>query len=82
MDQGPDQGYFYMLSKSLCIDDNSEDEETARQEFEQTGLNLNYVGGSRYLGAYLGLRKGLEAWVRPKLEAWAHRVLILDKISK
>ena len=30
----------------------------------------------------MGPRKELETWVRPKLEAWVHRVVILDKILK
>ena len=46
------------------------------------GLNLNYIGGSRYLGGYLGPRAELEVWVRTKLEAWAHGVRTLAKKSK
>ena len=30
----------------------------------------------------MGTREEIEAWVRPKVEAWAHRVRILAKISK
>ena len=33
--------------------------------------NITYVGESRYMGAYLGPREELEAWVHPKLEAQA-----------
>ena len=51
-------------------------------EFERAGINLNYVGGIQYLGVYLGPGGGLKAWVRPKVEAWAHRVLDRAKISK
>ena len=43
---------------------------------------LNFVSGSRYLGAYLGPQKELEAWVNPQVEAWAHRVRVLGKISQ
>ena len=57
MEWGPDRGYFSDPEKSLFIADNPEDEETARQEFDWVGLNLNYVGGSRYLRAYLGPRE-------------------------
>ena len=46
------------------------------------GLNLNYVDGSLYLGAYLGPKEKLEEWVRPKVEEWAHGVHTLAKISK
>ena len=44
--------------------------------------NITYVGESRYMGAYLGPREELEAWVHPKLEAQAYRVRTLSKISK
>ena len=46
------------------------------------GLNLNFVSGSRYLGAYLGPQAELEAWVKPQLEGWAHGVKVLAKISR
>ena len=45
------------------------------------GLDLNFVSGSRYLGAYLGLQDHLEAWVKPQVEAWTHGVRVLDEIS-
>ena len=45
------------------------------------GININYVDGSRYLGAYLGPREELEEWVWPKVETWVHRICILAKIS-
>ena len=31
---------------------------------------------------YLGPREELEAWLQPKVEAWAHGVHTLDKIAK
>ena len=51
MDQGLDWGYFPEPAKLLFIADNPEDKEAAQREFEWSGLNLNYVGGSRYVGA-------------------------------
>ena len=57
-------------------------EEAAKWEFAKEGLVLNYVSGSRYLGAYLGPQAELEAWVKPQVEAWAHRVKVLAKISR
>ena len=42
---------------------------------------LNFVNGSRYLRAYLRLKKELEAWVKPQVEAWVHRVIFLGKIA-
>ena len=45
-------------------------------------LDLNFVSGSRYLGAYLGPRDQLEAWVKPQVEAWANGVRILGKIAR
>ena len=43
---------------------------------------MNFVSGSRYLGAYLGPQKELEAWVKPQVEAWAHGVRVFGKISQ
>ena len=46
------------------------------------GIHLNLVSGIRYLGAYLGRREQLEAWVKPQVESWAHRVRVLGKIAR
>ena len=43
---------------------------------------MNFVSGSRYLGAYLGPQEQLEAWVKPQVEAWAHGVKVLAKIAQ
>ena len=43
---------------------------------------MNFVSGHRYLGAYLGLQAELEAWVKPQVEAWAHGVKVLAKITR
>ena len=82
MKKGPDQGYFPKLSKSLFISDTPGQEEAAKREFSKEGLCLNFVIGSRYLGAYLGRQAELEAWVKPQVEAWAHGVTVLAKISR
>ena len=82
MDLGMYWGYSFNPSKSLFIVNNPEEEETARREFNWAGLNLNHVDGSRYLEVYLGPKEELEAWVQPKVEAWARRGRILDKIAK
>ena len=58
MDQGPDQGYIPEPAKSTFIADNPEEKEAAKMELEQTGLNLNYVDGGCYLGAYFGDQVG------------------------
>ena len=46
IDQGLDQGYLPEPSKSICIADNPEDKEAVIREFDQTGLNINYLDGS------------------------------------
>ena len=61
MHQGPERGYFPDPTKSLFIADNLEEKEAANQEFKQTGLHLNYVNGSLYLGDNSGPRGELEA---------------------
>ena len=45
-------------------------------------LALNFVSGNRYIGAYLGPKEELEAWVKPQLEAWAHGVRVLGEIDQ
>ena len=69
MKRGMDRGYFPEPAQSLFILDTSGQEEAAKQEFAKERLVLNYVRGSRYLGAYLGPQAKLEAWVNPK---WRH----------
>ena len=43
---------------------------------------LNFVSRCRHLGAYLGPQAELEAWVKHQVEAWAHGVMVLAKISR
>ena len=81
MKRGPDRGYFPKPDKSLFISDTPGQEEAAKREFAKEGLVLNYVSGSRYLGAYLGPQAELESWVKPQVEAWAHGVKVLAKIA-
>ena len=59
MKRGPDQGYFPEPAKSLFILDNPGQEEAAKIEFAKDGLCLNFVSGSRYLGAYVGPQEEL-----------------------
>ena len=81
MKRGPDRGYFPDPAKSLFISDTPGQEKAAKREFSVEGLILNFFSGSRYLGAYLGPRYQLEAWVKPQVEAWTHGVRVLGKIA-
>ena len=54
MKRGLDRGYFPEPAKSLFISDTPGQREEVKQEFAVEGLTLNFVSGSRYLGAYLG----------------------------
>ena len=81
MKKGPDRGYFPEQAKSLFISDTPGQESGAKRDFVAEGLTLNFVSGSRYLGAYLGPQAELEAWVKPQVEAWTHRVKVLAKIA-
>ena len=82
MKRGPDRGYFPEPAKSLFISDTSGQEAAAKQEFGKEGLCLNFVSESRYFAAYLGPQAELGAWVKPQVEAWAHWVRVLAKISQ
>ena len=42
---------------------------------------MKSVSGHRYLGEYLGPQAELEAWVKPQVEAWAHKVKVLARIA-
>ena len=79
---GADRGYFTELAKSLFISDSLGQDTAAKGEFAAEGLTLNFVSGSRYLGAYLGPQAELEAWIKPQVEAWAHGVRVLSKVSR
>ena len=46
------------------------------------GLVLNFVSGSRYMGANIAPKEELEAWLKPQLEAWAHGVRVFGKIAQ
>ena len=81
MKRGPYQGYFTVPEKSFFISDTQEQEEAKRREFAAEGLVMNFVSGSRYLGEYIGPQEEPKAWVKPQVEAWAHRVRALGKIS-
>ena len=56
MKRGPDWGYFPEPAKSLFILDTPVQEEATKREFDVEGLYLNFISGSRYLGAYIGPR--------------------------
>ena len=47
-------GYFPEPAKPLFISDRPGQEDAAKREFAAEGLVLNFLRGSRYLGAYLG----------------------------
>ena len=81
MKRGPDRGYFPDPDKYLFISDILGQEEAARRELVAERIVLNFVSGSRYLGAYLVPHEELEAWVKPQVEAWYHGVRVLGKIS-
>ena len=65
--RGMEWGYFPEPDKSLFISDTPGKEDSTKRDFAVEGLCLNFVSGSRYLGAYLGPQAELVAWVNPKL---------------
>ena len=82
MKRGTYRVYLPEPAKSLFISDKLGQEEAAKKEFAKEGLCLNFISDSRYLGAYLGPQEELEAWLKPQVEAWAHGVKLLAKISR
>ena len=76
MKRWPDRGYLPDLAKLLFISDTPGQEEAAKREFSVESPTLNIFSESRYLEAYLGLKKELEAWVKPQVEAWSHGVKV------
>ena len=82
MERGPDWGYFNKPAKSLLIFDTPGQQEAARIKFAAEGLLLNFVGGSWYLGSYMGPQEEFIEWVKPQVEAWVHIVRFLGKISR
>ena len=69
MNRGPDRGYFPEPAKSLFISETPGQEAATKREFLAEGLTLNFVSGSRYLGAYLG----------PKQERYRSEELLFSK---
>ena len=57
MERGSDQGDLLDPSKSLFTTDLLDQEDAENMEFSVEGLELNFGGGSRHLGAYLGPRQ-------------------------
>ena len=82
LERKPDRGYFPKPAKSLFILDTPRQEEAVTQEFVADGLELNFVSGSRYLGAYLRPQEELAEWLKPQVEAWADGVIVQGKISQ
>ena len=82
MKRGPDREYLPDPDKSFFISVKSGQGKSAKRNFAVDSLTLNLVRGSRYLGAYLGPQKALEAWVKPQVEAWSHGVRFFGKISQ
>ena len=81
MERGTDWGYFPELAKSLFILDTPGPEKVARRKFATEGVEINFVSGSRYLGAYIGPQEELSPWVKPQVDAWTHGVRVLGKMS-
>ena len=81
MERGLDRGYFTKLFKYLFIVETSGKDEAARREFAVKGLDILFLGGSRYLGSYLGAWEELEGGVKYQVEAWYHRVKVISKIA-
>ena len=67
MDRKAEQGYLPKPAKSLFIADTPDQEEMAKRDFVVEAIELDSVGGSRYLGAYLFPQGDLKAGVKPQV---------------
>ena len=56
LERGAARGYFLDPSNSLFISDSPAQEAVERREFGEEGHMVNSISGSRYLGAYVGVR--------------------------
>ena len=59
----------------------AEDEEVARQAFEEKGLTIKYSRGRKYLGGFIGSADSKEDWLNEKVADWADAVETLAKIA-
>ena len=77
---GPQFGYYLEQAKSWYIC-KAEDEEVARQAFEEKGLTIKYSRGRKYLGGFIGSADSKEDWLNEKVADWADAVETLAKIA-
>ena len=65
----------------LFICDSTTQEGAAQREFKGEGLTINFVSGSCYLGAFVGMWEDLKEWFTPQVEQWGEGIQYLYKVS-
>ena len=78
--EGPKYGYYPEPEKSWYIC-KGEDEEVAKQAFEEFGLTVPFTRGHRYLGSFLGCGVLKQDWIEAKVEAWRSAVEVLSNVA-
>ena len=76
---GPTFGYYPNGSKTYLVV-KPEHEETARQLFTDTDVNIS-IEGKRHLGAALGSRTFTEEYVTNKVQGWTQEITCLAEIA-
>ena len=79
-DHGPVYGYYPQPVKSLYIC-KQEDEEKAREAFQDEGLEIRFVQGARYLGGHIGSGGLKREFVNSKVKEWVKAVSMLAKVA-
>ena len=79
VDMGPLFGYYPNASKTYLVV-KPEHEETAREAFADTDVNIT-TQGKRHLGAALGSKTFTEEYVSQKVQEWTRQILKLSEVA-
>ena len=76
---GPAYGYYPEPAKSVVV---SRQSQRAGAERHLQTFGFRYSLGKRYLGSFVGSDATRDAWLRPKVEAWANGVRALARVAR
>jgi hypothetical protein len=73
-------GYFPEPAKLYHICPKEEEAE-ARAAFKDSGIEVNFCWGKRYVGGFVGLEAMLEHWLDPKVKKWVTGIETLARLA-